>query len=186
MNFLKRAWSSIDAVLDRVLCVIGAVVFSQAPEFMQQYLQRLGGHLDEARRILAQYEGISRFAGISLDDYIARTNANPDTAVAKLGGVMEGAVTRVHDLTAAHDAIQNASPFTRPLQFLWHIDSQIADGAWRAFKPGVPVTLEGFAYAFAGVLVALAVYHLCIQKPITAIRRRRAGDAPLLDAPSAQ
>ena len=31
-----------EKLLDRALCVAGAVIFSQAPEFMQQYLQRLG------------------------------------------------------------------------------------------------------------------------------------------------
>lgn len=34
-----------------VTAVVGAALFSQLPEFMQQYLQRLGGHLDEARRL---------------------------------------------------------------------------------------------------------------------------------------
>ena len=32
-----------DGLLDRALCVAGTVLFSQIPEFMQQYLQRLGG-----------------------------------------------------------------------------------------------------------------------------------------------
>ena len=31
--------------------ILGAALFSQLPEFFQQYLQRLGGHLDEARRL---------------------------------------------------------------------------------------------------------------------------------------
>jgi hypothetical protein len=31
----------------------GAATASQIPEFLQQYAQRLGGHLDEARRMLA-------------------------------------------------------------------------------------------------------------------------------------
>jgi hypothetical protein len=31
---------------------IGAAVVCQVPEFLQQYTQRLGGHLDEARRML--------------------------------------------------------------------------------------------------------------------------------------
>jgi hypothetical protein len=31
---------------------IGAAVLCQVPEFLQQYTQRLGGHLDEARRMV--------------------------------------------------------------------------------------------------------------------------------------
>lgn len=39
-----------DTLIDRLFCVFGAVLFCQLPEFIQQYLQRLGGRLDEARR----------------------------------------------------------------------------------------------------------------------------------------
>ena len=31
---------------------MGAALLAQGPEFLQQYLQRLGGHLDEARRMV--------------------------------------------------------------------------------------------------------------------------------------
>jgi hypothetical protein len=34
-----------------IWCCAVAAVFCQAPEFLQQYLQRLGGHLDEVRRL---------------------------------------------------------------------------------------------------------------------------------------
>jgi hypothetical protein len=37
-----------------VWCCLFAAIFCQGPEFLQQYLQRLGGHLDEARRIERQ------------------------------------------------------------------------------------------------------------------------------------
>jgi hypothetical protein len=33
---------------------VGAGILTQGPEFLQQYLQRLSGHLDEARRLLEQ------------------------------------------------------------------------------------------------------------------------------------
>ena len=45
---LHSVFSAGDSLIDRLLCVAGAVLCSQLPEFIQQYLQRLGGHLDEA------------------------------------------------------------------------------------------------------------------------------------------
>ena len=50
----------LETLFDRVLCVGGAVTVSQAPEFIQQYLQRLGGRLDEARRQLSQFDDVAR------------------------------------------------------------------------------------------------------------------------------
>ena len=155
-----------EGLLDRVLGVIGAVVFSQAPEFMQQYLQRLGGHLDEARRQLQQFQQVADQSGVSLDHLIGETSTNGDAAVARLGGVMAEASARVDTLATAQAALQHASPWTRPFVFLQNIDSDIARSTWAAFKPAMPTTVEGLVYAFAGLLVLLAVYHLGIKWPL--------------------
>lgn len=173
MGFGKRVISSGEAVVDRVLCVVGAVLFSQAPEFMQQYLQRLGGHLDEARRTLAQYEGIARQSNMTIGELIARTSANADAVVAKHAGVMQNVADRVHDLAAAQTAIQDASMFTRPFAFLQHIDWGIASNTWSIFKPAVPTTAEGLVYAVAGIGVILGFYYGCIHFPITHFWRKR-------------
>jgi len=165
MGMGKRAAASGEAIIDRVLCVAGAVVFSQAPEFMQQYLQRLGGSLDEARRIVAQYEDAARLAGKPLDEYIAHINTSVDSAAAPLGGVMGNAVERMNDLAAAQAALQDASVFTRPFAFFTHIDGHIAQNTWLAFKPAVPTTVEGLVYALAGIAVILAIYHGCVRAP---------------------
>ncbi|TAG29309.1 MAG: DUF2937 family protein, partial [Verrucomicrobia bacterium] len=64
-----------ESLLDRALCVAGAVGFSQAPEFFQQYLQRLGGHLDEARLVLARFQGVASESGLTLRELIETTTA---------------------------------------------------------------------------------------------------------------
>jgi hypothetical protein len=156
-----------ESLLDRVLCVAGAIIFSQVPEFMQQYLQRLGGHLDEARRQLQQFEHAAAQSGLSLDRLIGQTSANANSAVAKLGGVMTEAVTRVDTLTAAQSAIQHASLWSRPFVFLQHLDPSIARATWAVFQPAVPTTVEGLIYALLGMLILMAFYHLGIKYPLT-------------------
>ena len=167
-----------DGLLDRALCVIGAVVFSQIPEFMQQYLQRLGGHLDEARRQLLQFQHAAAQSGLTLDRLIGQTTANADPAVARLGGVMTEAMTRVDTLAAAQSAIQNASLWSRPFVFLQHVDLAIARATWAIFKPAVPTTVEGLVYALLGMLVLIAIYHLGIKYPIARARSRRSASRP--------
>lgn len=162
-----------DGVIDRLLCVAGAVVFSQVPEFMQQYLQRLGGHLDEARRHLAQFRHVAAESGLTLDRLIDQTSANADPAVAKLGGVMTQAADRVRELEAAQAAISDASLWTRPFVFLHHADRSIAEATWEIFKPAVPTTVEGFVYAACGMLVLLGMYHLGIRYPVARRFRQR-------------
>jgi hypothetical protein len=162
-----------EGLLDRALCVIGAVVFSQIPEFMQQYLQRLGGHLDEARRQLLQFQQAAEQSGMSLDRLIGHTTTNADPAVARLSSVMTDAIARVDTLAAAQAAIQDASFWSRPFVFLRHADFAIARATWAIFKPAVPTTVEGLAYALLGMLVLIVIYHLGIKYPITRARTRR-------------
>src|ERR1035437_1722684 len=98
MNPGKTLLGAGDGLLDRALCVIGTIAFSQIPEFMQQYLQRLGGHLDEARRQLQRFQQTATQSGLSLEQLIGQTSVNSDPAVAKLGEVMTGALSRVDTL----------------------------------------------------------------------------------------
>ncbi len=172
MKASHRVFGALDSVVDRVLCVAGAVLLSQAPEFMQQYFQRLGGHLDEARRQLAQFRHTAEMSGLTLDQLIHQTAINSDSAVAKLSGVMTDAVARVNSLQAAYDALDTASLWTRPTVFLQHLDSGIARATWAAFKPAVPTTLEGLAYALVGMFLLLGIYSLGIKRPIVRAARK--------------
>lgn len=42
-----------------IWCCLFAAVLCQAPEYFQQYLQRLGGHVDEARRLERQLPAVA-------------------------------------------------------------------------------------------------------------------------------
>jgi hypothetical protein len=156
--------SVFDSLTDRILCVAGAVLFSQGPEFMQQYLQRLGGHLDEARRHLAAFQKTADQAGLTLERFISQTAANADPAVAKLSGVMTDAISRVNSLQAAHDALLHAALWERPFVFLRHLDPGIARATGAVYQPAVPTTAEGLIYAFAGMVFILALYHLGVKR----------------------
>lgn len=163
-----------EKLLDRLLCVVGAVLFAQAPEFMQQYLQRLGGRLDEARRQLEQLNDVAVRSGLTLDQLVADTSASSDPAVVGLGGVVRAASGRVEALAAADAAIRHASLFARPWVFLRHFDPSIARATLAIFRPAVPTTLEGLLYAFVGMAVLLAAYHGGVKYPLRRVWRARA------------
>lgn len=174
MKPVRALLGAAEGLLDRALCVIGAVAFSQIPEFMQQYLQRLGGHLDEARRQLQQFQEVATRAGVTLEQIIARTHASADPAVDHLGGVVTDTIARVDTLAAAQSALQGATLWTRPFVFLQWIDPEIVRATWAIFRPAVPTTPEGLAYALVGIVVLLATYHVGIKYPIARARARRA------------
>ena len=179
---VRSASRGAERLLDRVLCVVGAVLFSQLPEFMQQYLQRLEGHLDEARLQLDHFKAAASQSGMTLEQLVAGTAQNPDPAMGRLAGVVRALMERVQDLGSADAALRGASSWTRPFVFLAHLNWGIARATWAIFRPAVPATAEGVFYAAAGMLIVLAGYHLCIRAPIARGIRRR-GQARLVARP---
>jgi hypothetical protein len=177
MPWLKALFATGETLFDRILCVGGAVTVSQAPEFIQQYLQRLGGRLDEARRQLAEFEEVARKAGLTLEQLASRASANSDSALAGLGKVVSENEQRVAYLTAAESSLRDASPFSRPFEFIHHYDPEIARSTWSIFRPAVPATLEGVIYAAVGLVVFLSLYHGLVRYPCrrvwTKLARRR-------------
>ena len=91
--------------------------------------------------------------------------------------VMSDAAERTASLQAAHDALLNASLWTRPFVFFRHLDLGIAQGTWAVYKPAVPTTLEGLVYALAGMLVFLLLYHVGL-KPLAGLVARKPVRAP--------
>lgn len=175
---LRSACAGAERLLDRLLCVLGAVLFSQFPEFVQQYVQRLEGHLDEARLQLGRFKDAASQSGMTLDQLVAGAGSNPDPAMGRLGGVVRETLSRVAQLGSADQALRQASAWSRPFVFLGHLDWGIARATWSIYRPAVPTTAEGLAYACAGMLLVLGAYHIGVRAPAAAWLRRRRRPAP--------
>ena len=177
-RIVRSTAAGAEGLLDRVLCVCGAVIFSQLPEFMQQYLQRLEGHLDEARLQVDRFKEAAAQSGMTLDQLVAGAAQNSDPAMGRLGGVIRTTLARLDDLSVADAALRQASVWSRPFVFLRHADWGIAKATWAIYRPAVPTTPEGFMYAGLGMVLVLALYHLGIKAPIARRYRRRAANPP--------
>jgi hypothetical protein len=169
---LRPIFRTGQTLLDRLLCVLGAVAFAQLPEFIQQYRQRLGGHLNEARRHLAEFENLATHAKLPLPQFIERTSTNTDTTVAGLGSVMRTALDRVDELAAAETALRTATLWQKPFVFFTHLESSVARATWEIYQPAVPTTTEGLVYAAAGMVVFLGLYHGLVRAPISTVLGR--------------
>jgi len=170
----SRIFRTFDGLVDRLLCVLGAVLFSQGPEFMQQYLQRLGGHLQEAQRQLGLFREAATQSGSTLEEFIVQTRTNANAGVVHLSSVMSDAIDRTASLQAAHDALTHSSLWARPFVFVQHLDPAIAKATWTAYLPAVPTTVEGLLYALAGMLFFLLLYHFGLKGLFSLFARKPA------------
>jgi len=172
---LKYPLKVLDGLADRVISVLGAITFSQAPGFITHYLQRLGGHVSEAKQNVASWQGIAdEAAGGSLRELIEFYQSSGATEVVAVGRKCAGDVARLHDLQAALDAIREASPWERMFTFVRNADTSIARETLESYVPNVPLDPESLVYACCGLLVAFGLYQGIKGSARLAIRRRRA------------
>jgi hypothetical protein len=150
----------IDGILDRIASIIGAVAFSQFPQFFGQYMQRLGGHLAEAQRALAQYNAAAKALGLTLEEYIREHLDSGSEVFVSSGKVIQDMLERVQRLELSYQVLQDATIYNRWLVFMREVDWSIASGTWEDFVPGVPTTVEGLTYALAGLLLGWGAYTL--------------------------
>jgi hypothetical protein len=135
------------------LGLIGAVAGSQGPEFSQQYQQRLGGAIDELRRVIERFDADAQANGESRDRAVARLRANPDDLASRQGAAMQGNVERLARLEAHRQAMIEARPLARVALMLRDGDTDLLQAAYSEFEPAVPVTEEGLLSAAVGFVV---------------------------------
>ena len=147
-----------DALLGTFLAAVAGVAFAQLPAFIQQYLQRLGGHVDEAQLSLVQIT----------------TNASVRTLDAPARQVLTVSLEqRVSALESGEQAISGASASVRPFIFMRELDTDIAMATLRAFEPAVPLSSAGLIYGLAGIGAGWLLYELLKVSAGLVVRRRR-------------
>ena len=134
------------------------IVLSQFPEYAQQYTQRLGGAVDELRVITGDFDQAAVKAGLTRQQALIRYQVSPDQFLAGRGISMSSTFVRYAELSAALAEIRGADSVERLKLLPNYLDSDIGSRTLDNFKPAVPVTTEGFAYAGVGLLVGYIIF----------------------------
>lgn len=151
--------------------LVGAVLLSQFPEFFQQYVQRLGGRLDELTAQVAALDRRAAESGKTTQLYIRDFVLHRDPQVRREGQELQSMVQRRTSLAAAYEALTDADRTWRAGRFAEHFNWDIASATFSAYQPAVPVTAESGIYAGAGFGGGLALFLALFRR-----RRRRTPD----------
>lgn len=157
---MRWAWAKIVAIIGAGVAAVFAAASAQGPAFVQAYLQRLGGHIDEARRTVSEVQNGA--AGRTVTDDGSRER------------LVEVFSARVAELEASRAAIIDAHPLWRPVVMATEADPEIARATADAFTPAMPLDPTSLIYAGVGLVLGWAVWEL-VQWPVKArLRRQRA------------
>jgi hypothetical protein len=161
-----------------VMGLVFGFVLSQAPEFAQQYRQRLGGAVDELARIIQQFDQDSRRSGYDRTAALRLMARNNEQLIRDQATRMEESIARLDRLRAQDTAFRNGGSFVRISAFILNFDRPLVQGTVVAYEPAVPVTMEGLLLAGGGFLAA----YLLLPAFGESWRRRRALRAKLRDS----
>ena len=146
---------------DGIFSIAGAAGLSQFPEFFQQYIQRLGGRLDQAVVQKERIAAAAREHALAVDDYARRLLDSADAVARSEGHNVVAALGDADRLRAAYDALTRANPLERPIVLARHFDEALARATLDQFVPAVPLSPESLAYAAVGMLIGLIVLSGC-------------------------
>ncbi|MCB1455301.1 MAG: DUF2937 family protein [Nitratireductor sp.] len=178
MRFLAR-------ILTLLVSLTGLATFSQAPEFAQQYRQRLGGAVEELRVIVADFDADAGRSSMTRDEALSEMREAETPFVRDRGTSMTSTINRFTVLESQLGAIDNAPDLTRPLLVATAPDMQIAGDAWEAFEPALPLTLAGVIWGGAGFAAGLVAMWLT-RKGARRLRGNRGGSIRIGTAASAE
>lgn len=125
----------------------GAVLCSQFPAFSQQYVQRLGGAVDELTLVVAEFDRSAAAEG--LDRAAALAQMTGTAFVERRRVDMERVFQRQLRLQSQLGRLQKAGPFRRAIH-IPSMDREVLQASWAAFDPALPLTWAGAVFAAMG------------------------------------
>lgn len=162
-----------------ISAVLGLGIFSQAPEFAQQYRQRMGGAIDELRTVVEDFDRDAENSRMNRQSALDTLDRSDDRFLRDRSSSMRGTISRYERLAEQLRRLDAAGPLSRPLIVARNPDAQIAAAAWQSYEPALPLTAAGAGYGAAGALMLGLLARLGIAAGAGARRlrsgRRRAG-----------
>lgn len=150
----------------------GGSATSQFPEFFQQYLQRLGGHLDQAVLQANRIKDAAAAEKLSLTDYLNSFLTSQVPAHRRQGEILMQELDDAERLRDSLEALMQSPVWQRPFVMASQAEPDILQAAAEAYNPAVPITVEGLIYAAVGALLSLILLRLL--RSSTSLFRRKA------------
>jgi hypothetical protein len=174
-------------LFDRIVLVVAIFAAALVPSYIQQYKQRVGGHLDQVVRDLAPFQELARkFHGGDINRLIRQHLASPDPTFKGEGDAIHKMVDAEARLREASEAL-NSNVWHQLGYLITRADPAIARATWDAYVPAFSFTADYVLFALGvgiAIWVAFLVTWIVVAKVI-ALGRRGPSRAPMAARSSA-
>lgn len=145
-------------MLERLIAIPAALLAAQFPQFFQQYMHELSGHVAELNYQISILQKSAEIAQKPLPALINKFLANSDPDIHQQGLVMQGVVERLQDFSQAMNSLQHAGILSKPFLFIRYFDLSVIKDTWTHFQLGVNFSVESIAYMIIGLLIGHGIY----------------------------
>jgi len=153
--------------------IAGATATSQFPEFSQQYMQRLGGAVDALGEVVADFDASAAASDLTRKEALAQMQGT--AFLERRGADMSRSIARHERLSGDLEVLQGQGPFMRAYNAARFTDGEIAQAAWQAYQPALPVNFAGLTFAGVGFVLGGLAISLIFGLLRAPFRRRTAG-----------
>lgn len=133
----------------------GAGTMAQFPEYSQQYIQRMGGAVDELRTIVTDFDASATEAGLTRGEALADLSGSEFRELRSED--MARTISRYERLSASLTLLREERAAGRLALSYGAFDPEIASATYADFRPAIPVTVEGGSFALGGFVAGWGV-----------------------------
>jgi len=159
-------------VIVMILALLGGLGSSQAPEFAQQYVQRLGGAVDELARIVSAFDDDAGDFGLNRAEALEELEGLEGFAGTRAAR-MEQAIRRYERLREHLKGLQTQPSSAWPMIIATRGDRAIMSATAEDFAPAAPITVSGAGYGLAGAVLSGGLLWLIVSGISRMMRRKR-------------
>lgn len=152
----KYVGGFVGSVAERIVVFFTALLLSQAPQYMNLYLNVLAGSKATYEKSVKEISEKAAELEMSTKQFIEDLVKSQSQAAKKSGELHQNQITNLEKAKKAFDAIKNASAFSRPFVFIKHVDWALAKNV--QFQPAFPLTLEALIYVIVGIILGMLLY----------------------------
>ena len=142
------------------VALIAGLIGSQGPEFVQQYRQRIGGALDELKRIVAQFDAAAARHGLTPPQAVGRLEQNTEPLAREQGQDMVQTIARANRFEEELEEMRSAGPIKRIYVMAKDFEPEVVRHTLDNYEPAAPLSLEAVMAAGLAAIGGWTATHL--------------------------
>ncbi|WP_353519002.1 DUF2937 family protein [Thalassotalea sp. SU-HH00458] len=153
----------LNTLVDRCMFTLTFILGVQLPEFINQYIQRLSGHLEESKQQLSSYQALAEqyFNGeISL--LIKQYKENSEPMIVDSAKVIEQLLQRTEYLANHLSSLNTNDYFQQLTQFALNFDPQLLKKTAEFYQLAIPLTINALSTGAVIAFLFVLVNFICV------------------------